>query len=192
MKRKNLLTGIFVFSATLCLMQGGWIYTKAMLVQILLDLTWAQSLESGQSLKPWPWADTHPIARLTIPSQQQDLVVLDGYSGEAMAFGPARISPPAGSTANATVIGGHRDTHLAFLQHSKVGEELLVEFVDGNQSSFLIEEFMIINSEKESLLIDWQQQALVLITCYPFETLDASGPLRYVALALPSRNQDPI
>ena len=186
------MTALFVVSASLCLIQGGWIYAKATLAQMLLDLAWDQSLETGISQKPWPWADTHPVAKLKVPSQRQELVVLEGDSGESMAFGPARVSPPSDRVTRTTVIGGHRDTHLAFLQHSKAGDELLLEHADGNQSSFRIKEFLVIDSDIESLLIDWEQESLVLITCYPFETLEAGGPMRYVALAVPAVDQDPV
>ena len=35
--------------------------------QWLLHRAWQRSRDTGQAVKPWPWADTHPIARLMAP-----------------------------------------------------------------------------------------------------------------------------
>ena len=44
------LAGLVLFG------QGLWIHAKAMLAQILLERAFAQSLASGQPVKPWSWA----------------------------------------------------------------------------------------------------------------------------------------
>lgn len=46
---------------------GAWIYVKAQLAQVLLQRAWAGTLAGQQDVKPWPWADTWPIARLIVP-----------------------------------------------------------------------------------------------------------------------------
>jgi sortase A len=45
--------------------EGLWIYAKAKLAQMLLELSW-RSEQSGRRMRPWPWADTHPVAKLRI------------------------------------------------------------------------------------------------------------------------------
>src|SRR6476469_8896864 len=45
--------------------EGLWIYAKAKLAQLLLEISWRSAL-AGEQLRPWPWADTRAIARLTI------------------------------------------------------------------------------------------------------------------------------
>ena len=42
------------------------IHGKAWLAQRLLDRAWAATLAGGHEVKPWPWADTWPVARLQV------------------------------------------------------------------------------------------------------------------------------
>ena len=41
----------------------------------------------------------------------------------------------------------------------------------------------IVDARKGSLMLDTQQSMLSLVTCYPFDALEAGGPLRYVVTA---------
>jgi hypothetical protein len=60
---------------------GAWLYTKAALGQWLLQRAWSEARASGAAVKPWPWADTHPVARLIVPPPMPDELVLAGASG---------------------------------------------------------------------------------------------------------------
>jgi hypothetical protein len=46
--------------------QGLYIHAKAMLAQVLLQRAFAESLATGGAVKPWPWADTWPEARIAV------------------------------------------------------------------------------------------------------------------------------
>ena len=94
------------------------IQAKARLAPLLIEKAWEQTLRSGApAVKPWPWADTWPVGRLRVEALDVDLLVLEGDSGNALAFGPGRALPSAELGSGGTaVIGGHRDTHFAFLQ----------------------------------------------------------------------------
>ena len=77
---------------------------------LLIERAWQRSLnDGGRPVKPWPWADTWPVARLTVPEQGIELLVLAGDSGNALAFGPglAPYSTPPG-VRGVAVIAGHR------------------------------------------------------------------------------------
>ena len=43
---------------------GAWIHAKAQLAQYLLQRAWERTLRGEPAAKPWPWADTWPVARL--------------------------------------------------------------------------------------------------------------------------------
>ena len=47
--------------------RGAWIQAKAWLAQSLIAHAWARTLSGERQAKPWPWADTWPVARLTVP-----------------------------------------------------------------------------------------------------------------------------
>src|SRR5690606_25926119 len=68
--------------------QPAWLQAKAALAQVLLQSAWSQSRDSGDAVKPWPWADTHPVARLSVPRLAIDQIVLAGDAGRVLAFGP--------------------------------------------------------------------------------------------------------
>lgn len=189
MRVRNIATATFGLIALICLTQGGWIHVKAVVAQQLLQRAWSQSIISGESQKPWPWADVKTVARLSVPTQNANFVVLDGGSGEAMAFGPTRIVPNAPHGNNAIVIGGHRDTHLGFIKHLNKGDAVRIDLADGETKRYVLREFMIADSEREHLMIDWQVDQLVLITCYPFDAMTNGGSQRYIAVALPENTE---
>ena len=57
-----------------------WIHTKAALAQYLLVRAWDSAQREGEAQKPWPWADTWPVARLQLPTLEADYRVLAGTS----------------------------------------------------------------------------------------------------------------
>lgn len=163
------------------------IQAKAKLAPVLIERAWAQSLAAGEvGFKPWPWADTFPVARLSFDASDKHLLVLDGDSGHALAFGPGHAagSAPLGGNG-AAVVGGHRDTHFAFLRDVTPGSEVVLELADGTQQRYRITHRRVLDVEQDTFIEDSAGRALVLVTCYPFDALLPGGPLRYVVTALP-------
>jgi len=168
------------------------IKAKAWLAPLLIEQAWQESLlRDGTPVKPWPWADTWPVARLRAPGQGVDLLVLAGDSGNALAFGPghARASAPLGS-AGLAVVGGHRDTHFAFLRQLQGDEVLQLHLPDGELRRYRVAARRVVNADRESLSATAAGEALLLVTCYPFDALLADGPLRYAVRALPVSSPD--
>jgi len=98
--RARVITLLVVTLVLLGLWQTGsgtWIYVKAKLAQVLLQRAWAVSLAGQRDVKPWPWADTWPVARLVVPSLGIDQIVLAGAHGRTLAFGPGQLE--SGSSA---------------------------------------------------------------------------------------------
>ncbi|WP_323772594.1 class GN sortase [Alcanivorax sp.] len=160
---------------------ASWLDGKAWLAQHLIAHAWQTTLEQGAPQRPWPWADTWPVARLTTPAGK-NLYVLESTSGEALAFGPGRLAGGIGSD-QALTLAGHRDTHFAFLETLNPGQPLAVQLADGSQQHFQIIRQQVINSQQQPLHIPRDDQQLILITCYPFGALTPGGPLRYVVTA---------
>lgn len=164
--------------------QGAYVYAKAGLAQALIGRAWARTLAGEREVKPWPWADTLPVARLVVPELEVDLFVLAGANGRAIAFGPGHAfgTPLPGETGN-SVIGGHRDTHLAFLRDLRHGAEIVVERPDGERRRYRVDWTSVLDKREVWVLKDEGPTRLTLITCYPFDALRAGGPLRYVVTA---------
>jgi sortase A len=161
--------------------QGSYIHAKAWLAQALMGRAWARTLDGEREVKPWPWADTWPVARLLVPRHDVDLFVLAGANGRTIAFGPGHVfgTPRPGETGN-SVIGGHRDTHLAFLRDLEAGAEIVVERPDGSRRRYRVDETRVLDKRDVWVLENEGPTRLTLITCYPFDALQAGGPLRYV------------
>ena len=164
--------------------QGACIPAKAWLAQELMQRAWVRVTAGEDRAAPWPWADTWPVARLTARSQGVDLIVLAGGSGRTLAFAPGHLGASAqpGEIGN-SIIAGHRDTHFAFLRDVQVGELVGIETTRGQEHVYEVVSVDIVDSRKGSLVLDSGESMLSLVTCYPFDALEAGGPMRYVVTA---------
>lgn len=163
--------------------QALWLQAKAELAQLLISQAWTASLASGEPVRPWPWADTWPVARLTDPNGGQHYV-LASTSGEALAFGPGHHPASAAPGESATVLlAGHQDSHFAFLEHLQADQDLQVQNMQGKLFNYRIAETRVIDSSKETMQFHQGLAELRLVTCYPFGSLTSGGPLRYVVSA---------
>jgi sortase A len=166
---------------------GAWIYAKAGLAQVLLQRAWARTLAGEADARPWPWADTWPVARLRVPAHGVDLIVLDGVSGRTLAFGPGHATgSPSPGQAGTAIVTGHRDTHFRFLARLRRGDEVIVDTPGRPPAHFRVRETAVVDSRKAVIRSAADAAALVLVTCYPFDAVRPGGPLRYVVAAEPA------
>ncbi len=172
-----LLAGATIFG------QGVYLTAKAEIAQVLLANAWTRAQEGESAPTPWPWADTWPVARLSVPQLNAHAIVLAEAGGEALAFGPAHlaVSPRPGDPGT-SVIAAHRDTHFAFLRDAEPGQEVIVEHTDGSRSVFRITHSEIVHAERSGIVPEGGPARLALVTCWPFGSL-TPGPERYVVWA---------
>jgi len=164
-----------------------YIYSKAVLAQYLIASAWSESLASGEEIKPWPWADTWPVARLRSAEQGEDLYVLAGSSAASLSFGPGHLDGTSSpGEAGTSVIAGHRDTHFSFLGKLEPGERISLQDNRGSWHNYNITGALVEDVRADSLLISPGKDELVLITCYPFDAIAPGGPLRYVVRGKPA------
>jgi sortase A len=174
------------------LLLGGWqaghgavLYAKAWLAQLLLEDAWART-EAGAAgpVRPWPWADTWPVARLEVPRLGVDEIVLEGGSGRTLAFAPGHVDGTAapGAPGN-SIIGGHRDTHFSFLRALEPGDWIVVTTAERRRVTYQVTESRVVRDGAASIRLDVAGTWLTLATCYPFDAIVPGGPLRYVVTA---------
>lgn len=183
----NRLFLLMVMMSATILTAGLWIPFKAVVAQELLELAWAESQARQTETRPWPWADTWPVARLSLPELGQSMIVLEGAHGESLAFGPGQVLGNAAGPGP-VVIAGHRDTHFSNLRHLEQGNELKLQTRSGRWYGYRVDNVRIVDSRYERIdtgLLD--DDTLLLVTCYPFDSLDSRGPLRYVVEARSSQ-----
>jgi len=179
--------GAFLFG------QGVYIHAKAMLAQVLLQRAFAESLSTGRAVKPWPWADTWPEARITVPRIGVSAIVLAGSSGQALAFGPGHVERTAeAGEPGVAVYAAHRDTHFRFLKDVAVCDEIEITRRDGKTFHYRADGTSIVRFDQSGIDPFTVGQELALTTCWPFDAI-AHGPMRYVlhaTLISPAKQPD--
>jgi sortase A len=171
------LIGLILFG------QGAYIHAKARLAQVLLERAFEQTIATGRETKPWPWADTWPVARIDVKRLGSRAIVLAGSSGQALAFGPGHVerTPDAGERGVA-VYSAHRDTHFAFLKNVVIGDEIEVTRGDGKHFRYRVDGTSVVRFDASGIDPLEDGYHLVLSTCWPFDAL-TSGPERYLVHA---------
>jgi len=162
---------------------AGYLTAKAHLGQWLLARAFAK-IEAGDTrARPWPWADTQPVAKLSVPDHGIELLVLSGASGRTLAWGPAHVAGSAlpGRDGH-TIVTAHRDTHFAFLGRLAPGTRVLVETPRSPARAYRIERSVIAH-HRELRLPAGEGDTLSLVTCYPLDAIDPGTPWRYAVVA---------
>ena len=193
MRSRKALLAVVILAALALLADGLWIKAKARLAQHLIALAWSQSVARAAPVKPWPWADTWPLARLEAPRQNAVRYVLADAHGAALAFGPGHLrgsSPPG--AAGLSIVAGHRDTHFAFLRELRSGDLLLLTDPRGRRHRYRVTETTVVDSRIHAPPVGGGEDQLLLVTCYPFNALHPGGPLRYVVTARPVATQQEV
>jgi sortase A len=163
---------------------AAWIHGKAVLAQALLNRAWAGTLSGAAVARPWPWADTYPVARLEVPALGVEQIVLAGASGRSLAFGPGHLDGTAAPGAPGhSVLSGHRDTHFRFLRDMTPGTELRLQRSDGGWHRYWVTGSQVVDARQARFSTGDGRRALTLVTCYPFDALEPGGPLRYLVFA---------
>lgn len=169
--------------ATLLALDAGYIHAKAALAQVLLTRAWDATQRDGAVHRPWPWADSHPVARLRMPRLGIEQIVLAGDSGRTIAFGPGWAEASAApATRGTSIISAHRDTHFDWLRDIAIGDELVIEAPAG-QRRYRVRHLQVADSRDQRIALDDGRDQLLLVTCWPFDALSSGGPLRLVVIA---------
>jgi sortase A len=199
MKLRRVVALLAAAIGVVTVLQATWIEVKAYAAQVLIDAAWERNQLGAMSARPWPWADTTPVARLTVleraprsstlPARHasprgESLVVLEGASGRNLAFGPVHdaASVLPGDAGN-SVIAAHRDTHFRMLEALEAGDRLRIERIDGRVAFFAVTDIRIVDSRRARITLGADEPRLTLVTCYPFNAIHPGGPLRFVVTA---------
>lgn len=146
---------------------------------------WRRTLAGEVRARPWPWADTWPVAALEVGGERS--IVLADAGGQSLAFGPSHVAgtPPPGAPGF-SVLAGHRDTHFRVLRDLAAGTEITLTTADGRRHRFQVRESQVLPRPELSLPEAIPDGAwLILSTCWPFDALRPGGEERFVVLAGP-------
>ncbi len=159
---------------------------KAILAEQLIEGAWQKTLANpDKTFKPWHWADTWPVARLKVDRLQGEWFVLAGASGRNLAFGPSHVRASAKiGERGVAVLGAHRDTQFANLHRLKKGDKFEIQTPAGEWLYYQVDYIDIADARSQSIQSQQSEGSkIALVTCYPFNALQAGSPLRYVVTA---------
>jgi sortase A len=183
LKRHWVLAAVSL-TAAIFLVNALWIPAKAGLAQHLLEAAWLRTLEGEPDAKPWPWADTRPVAILEIPRLGLREIVLEGSSGRNLAFGPTLVNTTPLDKTTDRILSGHRDTHFSFLKELQTGDLIRLR-TSTETRNYRVSWQEAVDSRQQQMVIDDNIERLTLLTCYPFDAPTTGGPMRWVVTALP-------
>ena len=190
MKAISILSALLLLVGACLTARAAYMHAKAELAGILIRRAWNETLHTGKNQAPWPWADTHPIARLQIPRLKYDEIVLEGATPRTLAFGPARLESGAnlGEPGN-LVLAGHRTSWFRPLRGIANGDRIQIDWYDARSHElrnrmYTVRLIQVANPSNTTLLQPTSDDVLTLITCYPFGSSPAS-PQRFIVRAIP-------
>jgi sortase A len=191
MKTTMRVASLLILIAGMCLTgRAIYLHAKAQVAGMLIRRAWEQSIQSGQTRRPWPWADTHPVARIEIPRLGYDEIVLEGATPRTLAFGPARLVNGAGlGEPGNLVLAGHRTSWFLPLENIAAGDTIQIEWFDAQRHelrrrSYTVNTIRVVDPRNTTFLAPTSEDALTLVTCYPFGS-GPSSPQRYMVRASP-------
>lgn len=180
----SLLSKALVVSGLLLSANASWLPIKGWLSQQLISQSWQETQQNQGQVKPWPWADTFPLAKLAIPRLKQQLVVLNGGDPTTLAFSAGAIAPFNDMTGHQPiVIAGHNDSHFSFLEDILMDDIISLTDKFGQNQLYIVEAINIIDASSGEMPLLADDTSLTLITCYPFNHAITNSNERYVITA---------
>jgi sortase A len=190
MKAARIVCALLLIAGACLSGRALYMHAKAELAGILIRRAWEQTVQSGRTHAPWPWADTHPVARIRIPRLDYDEIVLEGASPRTLAFGPAHLLNGTGLGEQGNlVLAGHRTSWFRPLEGIAQGDSIQIQWFNGHRGglqerTYTVSKISVVDPQDTALLTPTPEDELTLITCYPFGHGPRS-PQRYIVRASP-------
>ena len=156
---------------------------RAWIAHGLLHTAWVRTQSNGQQVEPWPWANTLPLARVSVPRLGLERIVLSNISDDGMsvfALGHSKTSVLPGEFGNSVLNILHRNTLLNFLKVLKLGDMLVLESLHSGRWHYQVSAIYIVGKTETNLVEPSLNRRLTLISCYPCDNTDNQ---RYVVVA---------
>lgn len=123
-----------------------------------------------------------PMAVMRIPAVDIEVPVLPGTDDVTLNRGVGWIESTArpGTDGN-FVVAGHRDGFFRGLKDIELGDEIVVETLEGSRH-YVIDSLTVVDPTDVSVLEPRERPSVTLVTCYPFYFL-GSAPQRFIVQA---------
>lgn len=126
--------------------------------------------------------DPRAIGRIDIPRVGVRAIVREGTDDETLALAVGHLPGTAipGQRGN-SVLAGHRDTFFRGLRDIRVNDDILL-LVPPLIYEYRVESLRVIEPEETRVLDATKDEALTLVTCYPFQYV-GHAPKRFIVRA---------
>ena len=128
----------------------------------------------------WSQSSVHPVFQLSVPIHNQEFVVLEGDSDDALLFGPGR-SPSSFLPGDCGTVVIHAYHHFSFLQNINLNDQVVLSDQMGMEYQYCVVDVSIIDLLKDTIIVS-ETDELKLVTPWPFDG-HTKDTLRYVVTA---------
>jgi len=163
---------------TILIIKPSYYYLKGYCGEYILNKIWYNYKQNDTKLLEF--LNLEPIGKLIIEDINLDCIILKNINNRTLNYGLGKLSDGIKlyqSNKN-IIIAGHRDSYFNKLKKINLGDEIVLEHIEG-KSKYLVELIKIVNPNNVECLSDYNFNKITLITCYPFQYI-GSAPLRYV------------
>jgi sortase A len=152
--------------------------------QYLITHAWDRALRGHHEVRPWPWAETAPVARLSIPALRQEFVILRGVSQESLSLAPGwNEGTNFPGDPGISLISAYKDTYFKDLKKLNLGDLISLQARSGRMIDYRVETAMILDDPELQIKDAEGSSLLVLSTSYPYSKWQEGQDLRYVVVA---------
>ena len=176
--------GTVLIASTWLLNQGpGTAKVRHWISKGLLYTAWVRTQSSGEHIKPWPWAKTWPLARLSIPDLGVEHIVVAHASEKSVEFtlGHLESSVPPGEVGNSGLLV-RREGYYEFLKSLKPNDLLELESLHSGKWLYRVSAVYVVPKTNTQILASSSNRRLTLISCYPCNS-EKESYFRYVIVA---------
>lgn len=141
--------------------------------------TKAIKVEPVKPLYPTTPAKGEVFGKIIIPKIKKEFPIIEGTDQNELAKGVGHyIGSVLPGEIDNTVLAGHRDTVFRELGEVGVGDIVEVETTAGRFTYKIINQ-RIVHKDDRTVIVSYDNAALTLITCYPFNFV-GSAPDRFI------------
>ncbi|WOJ97828.1 class D sortase [Congregibacter brevis] len=187
-----------VFPEVACYFLGALLIAFFAVVLLRSEVRAAQSIDALPDMQLWSdirkdaylraieTEDSPVLAVLRAPSLGLSVPVYNSASDLNMDRGAGVIDGMAYPHEPGHIgIAGHRDGYFRILKDVAVGDNLVLDTLNGERH-FIVEDLRIIEPDELEYLQDSQDPRLTIVTCYPFYYA-GSAPQRFLVRATPAQ-----
>lgn len=183
---------LFAIGFTLALSTGVLIYSDgAALAKIggnmphyLIEKSWREARKTGDDVKPWPWLDSHPVAKLTFPERHESFVVMQGVNNDVLNFAPGwHEGTDKPGEAGISLISARRDKQFGFLRDLGPGSVFELETLQGETKKYFVDNLVTTRGGEIHVPASGDDSVLLLSTTYPSDNWHGGKDLKYVVVA---------